>query len=62
MCGILSQKGFEFKPEKVKKMMFSSKKESIDFAPITINESVIDYVPSITYLGVAIISGRGLND
>ena len=54
------RKGLNFNPKKSKILVFSNKRDTGSLAPIKIGNSVIEYVTSITYLGVTIVSDRGL--
>ena len=53
--------GLQFNPKKSKILVFSKKNTDLNtLKPILLNGSSVDYVSSVKYLGVTIVSDRGL--
>lgn len=54
--------GLTFNPKKSKILVFSKKKLDLStLKPILLNNSVVEYVTSIKYLGVTLVSDKGLS-
>ena len=54
--------GLQFNPKKSKILVFSKKKvDTSVLKPILLNGAVIEYATSVKYLGVTLISDRGIN-
>ena len=51
----------DFNVKKSKIMVFGKEMKNLSFAPVHLNDSVIDYVDEFKYLGVTLVSGKALS-